>query len=63
MTRTEAVAAKQDMTPVYVPLGMGDRHFGVIRQVGGHDSGNDDLAAIQGAFELQWHHVSQIRKG
>lgn len=63
MTRDEASRAKQEMTPVHVPIGMGDADYGVIRQVGYHESGNDDLVAIQTAHGIVWHHFSQVREG
>lgn len=51
------------MTPVHVPLGCNDAHYGLVTQVGFHESGNDNLVAIQGAHDLQWHHYTQVRKG
>ena len=63
MTREQARQAKQDGAPVHVPLGMGDADYGVIIQIGGHDSGNDDLVAIQRRHDVVWHHFSQVRHG
>jgi hypothetical protein len=63
MTREQARQAKQQGVPVHVPVGMGDADYGVIIQVGGHDSGNDDLVAIQRVHDVVWHHFSQVRHG
>lgn len=63
MTLEQARKAKANYLPVRIPLGMNDYHYGVIRQIGGHESGNDKLVAVQGQYELQWHHHLVVQFG
>lgn len=64
MTRDEAREAKRDMTSVYgTEDGTTDTaHHGIVVQVGYHESGREDLVAVEGQHGVRWFPHGAVRQ-
>lgn len=61
MTLDEARVAKRDLMSIIATDGQGVEHHGIIRQVGYHDSGRDDLVFVEGGSGVGWFPVADVR--
>lgn len=59
----QARDAKRNMTSVYATEDgtMDTAHHGIIVQIGFHESGRNDLVAIEGQYGLKWFPLGAIR--
>lgn len=63
MNIEQARDAKRNMTSVYATEDgtMDTAHHGIIVQIGFHESGRNDLVAIEGSLGLKWFPLGAIR--